>query len=217
MRLRNETVLSGLMVLAMAGLGLWGHFALPDALIAIHYNFQGQADGFAPRDQALLIMPAVALVLHLALFSVVPAIARKGELLSRSSAAYGSICLATIALLTKLHMALVLAAAGTPVSPVTVTTLGGGLLLVVIGNYLPKARRNHFIGIRTPWTLADERVWDKTHRLAGPLLMAGGLAIVGAVFVVPFERLAAVFIAGWAAPLVISLVYSWWVHRAARD
>lgn len=217
MRLRTETVLSGVMVLAMAGLGLWGHFILPDAPIAIHYGFNGQADGFAPRDQALMLLPGVALCLHLALFSVVPAIARKGELLARSSAPYGATCLATIALLTTLYIAMVLAAAGLPVSPVTVTTLGGGLLLVVTGNYLPKARRNHFIGIRTPWTLADERVWDKTHRFAGPLLMVGGLAVVAATLVVSPERLGAVFIAGWAVPLVIILAYSWWTHRALRD
>lgn len=217
MRLRTETILSGLMVLTMAGLGVWSHFTLPDAPIAIHYNLKGQADGFAPRDQALILLPGVALCLHLGLFSVVPAIARKGELLSRSSTPYGATCLATVALLTTLYIAMVLAAAGLPVSPVTVTTLGGGLLLVVTGNYLPKARRNHFIGIRTPWTLADERVWDRTHRLAGPLLMVGGLAIVVAAFFVPPDRLGAVFIAGWTVPLVIILAYSWWAHRALRD
>jgi uncharacterized membrane protein len=216
MRLRTETVLSGLMVLVMAGFGLWGHFGLPDVPIAIHYDIHGQADGFAPRDQAMLVLPGLALCLHLGLFSLLPVIARNGELLSRSSVAYGAVGLATIALLTTLHIALVLNAAGLPVSPVTVTTLGGGLLLVVTGNYLPKARRNHFIGVRTPWTLADERVWDKTHRFAGPLLMLGGVAIVVATFVAPPALLSLAFMAGWAVPVVIILAYSWWVHLTLR-
>lgn len=96
------------------------------------------------------------------------------------------------------------------------TTLGGGLLLIVTGNYLPKARRNHFVGIRTPWTLADERVWDKTHRFAGPVLMLGGVAIAVATFVVPPALLSQVFMIGWAVPIVIILAYSWWVHRTLR-
>lgn len=217
MRLKTETVLSGLMVLAMAGIGVWGHFALPDIPIAIHYGYAGEADGFAPRDHALAIMPGLALCLHLALFAIVPAIARNGELMTRSSAAYGATGLATIALLTALHIAMVLKAAGVPVDIKTVTMLGGGLLLIVTGNYLPKARRNHFIGVRTPWTLADERVWDKTHRFAGPLLMLGGAGIVAATFLLPPAVLSIAFMVGWAVPIVTILVYSWWVHRALRD
>lgn len=214
MRLRTETVFSGLMVLVMVGAGVWGHFNLPDIPIAIHYGLNGQADGFAPRDQALAILPGLALCLHLGLFAILPVIARDGELLSRSSAAYGAIGLATIALLTTLHIALVLNAFGPGISPVMMSGLGGGLLLVVTGNYLPKARRNHFIGIRTPWTLGDERVWDKTHRFAGPLLMLGGAGILVATFFFPPAQLGMVFIAGWAVPIVITLLYSWWIHRA---
>jgi uncharacterized membrane protein len=214
MRLRTETVLSGLMVLVMAGAGVWGHFNLPDMPIAVHYGLNGQADGFAPRDHALAILPGIALCLHLGLFAVLPVMARDGELLSRSSIAYGAIGVATIALLTTLHMALVLNASGLSISPVMMSGLAGGLLLVVTGNYLPKARRNHFIGIRTPWTLADEHVWDKTHRFAGPLLMLGGVGIVAATFLIPPAQLGMVFMAGWAVPIMIILVYSWWVHRA---
>ena len=53
------------------------------------------------------------------------------------------------------------------------------LLLAVLGNYLPKTRYNYVMGVRTPWTLSDERVWDQTHRLAGPLMMAGGVVVMG--------------------------------------
>lgn len=103
----------------MAGFGVWGHFTLPETPMAVHYNIQGQADGFAPRDQALLMLPGLAFCLHLGLFFVLPMIARNGELMSRSSAPYGAICFATIALLATLHIAMVLSASGVPVSPVT--------------------------------------------------------------------------------------------------
>jgi uncharacterized membrane protein len=53
-----------------------------------------------------------------------------------------------------------------------------GLLLIVLGNFMSKFTRNFFIGIRTPWTLASEEVWFRTHRLGGRLFVVAGLILV---------------------------------------
>jgi uncharacterized membrane protein len=58
-----------------------------------------------------------------------------------------------------------------------------GLLFFIIGSMLRKAKRNWFIGIRTPWTLSSDSVWDKTHQIGGLLFMATGvLAVIGGFF-----------------------------------
>jgi uncharacterized membrane protein len=58
-----------------------------------------------------------------------------------------------------------------------------GLLFIFIGFMLRKAKRNFFIGIRTPWTLSNDRVWDETHRIGSILFMASGiLAFIGGIF-----------------------------------
>jgi len=58
-----------------------------------------------------------------------------------------------------------------------------GFLFIFIGYMLGKAKRNWFIGIRTPWTLSSDTVWDKTHQLAGKLFIASGiLAMLGIFF-----------------------------------
>jgi uncharacterized membrane protein len=58
-----------------------------------------------------------------------------------------------------------------------------GVLFIAIGSMLRKAKRNFFIGIRTPWTLSSDRVWDETHRIGALLFMASGvLAIIGSFF-----------------------------------
>ena len=62
--------------------------------------------------------------------------------------------------------------------------LTGGFLIVA-GNVLGKIRWNHTLGIRTPWTLGDERVWDKTHRFGGWAFVAGGVLLLGATFALP--------------------------------
>jgi uncharacterized membrane protein len=58
-----------------------------------------------------------------------------------------------------------------------------GVLFIFIGVLMRKAKRNFFIGIRTPWTLSSDRVWDETHRIGAILFMASGaLAILGGFF-----------------------------------
>jgi len=53
-----------------------------------------------------------------------------------------------------------------------------GVLLIAVGNYLGKARRNAVFGVRTPWTLADATVWDRTHRFTGVAMVLGGLVLI---------------------------------------
>lgn len=50
-----------------------------------------------------------------------------------------------------------------------------GLLFLVVGNYLPKCRQNHTIGIRVPWTFRSEENWNATHRFGGKVWVIGGL------------------------------------------
>lgn len=85
-----------------------------------------------------------------------------------------------------------------------------GLLFVVIGNYLPKARQNYTIGIRIPWTLANETNWNRTHRLAGFLWVAGGVLML-LMALTGFIRMPLFF----GIILVMTLVpcvYSFWLY-----
>lgn len=50
-----------------------------------------------------------------------------------------------------------------------------GLMFALIGNYLPKCKHNYSFGIKTPWTLASENVWNKTHRMAAPIWIVCGV------------------------------------------
>ena len=54
---------------------------------------------------------------------------------------------------------------------------GIGVLFMIIGNYLPKCKQNYTMGIKLPWTLDDEENWNRTHRFAGFLWVAGGVVI----------------------------------------
>jgi len=213
MFLKTEKILTLVLWLVMAGIGLWGHLTLPDGPIAVHFGIDGTPNGFMPRDTGLMFMPGMALVLMILLLWIVPAVMPKSAPLERSGAAYGATMLATFALLTAVQAMLVLTAKGIAVDQIRIATIGVGLLLIIIGNYLPKTRRNYVMGLRTPWALSDERVWDKTHRFAGPVFMLGGLAAIGGAFAgQPETRFAVLMVAG-LVPAVVSFVYSYWIAR----
>jgi len=87
-----------------------------------------------------------------------------------------------------------------------------GLIWMVIGNFLGQVRFNYFFGIRTPWTLADEEVWRRTHRLAAPLwVIAGGLMLISAFL--PGWMSVGVLVAAIILTAMIPAVYSLIVYR----
>ena len=99
--------------------------------------------------------------------------------------------------------------------PNSVRLISVGLLLMVIGNALPKSRPGVFIGIRTPWTITDTDNWIATHRLGGQLTMLAGLVIaLSAVLPIDPQWRVVLFFGCLAGMVVPPLIYSWWFwHR----
>lgn len=87
-----------------------------------------------------------------------------------------------------------------------------GVLFVVIGNYLPKVKQNLFLGIKLPWTYADEENWNKTHRMTGKLWVAGGLILVINAFLQIQGVDITVMILMAVVPLIYSYLYSRRLH-----
>ncbi len=88
-----------------------------------------------------------------------------------------------------------------------------GFFYVLLGNYFPTIKHNYFMGIRTPWTLEKEEVWKKTHQMAGPLWMIGGLLIVFVCFLIKGELAFTLFMTVTMIIAIIPLVYSYVVYK----
>ena len=85
-----------------------------------------------------------------------------------------------------------------------------GLMLLVVGNYLPKCRQNYTVGIKVPWTLASKENWDATHRLAGKLWVAGGVVILLLAiqpWIPAFPMSLVIMLAVTFVPMIYSFVY----------
>ena len=138
------------------------------ARIPVHWNVDGQIDGWAARPGAFF-GPAMGLGLSL-LMKFLPYIDPRRRSYEKFGRAYDAFRLA-LALFALILQGVTLYAAfypdGLDVSRIITACVGA--LLCVAGNYMPKFRHNYFCGIRTPWTLASETCWRRTHRFAGPL------------------------------------------------
>lgn len=143
--------------------------------VPLHWNVHGEVDGWGPRGLMMVLGPG-AMLAELAIFALLPVLSPKRFEIESFARTYLRIMLAAV--LAGGYITAVLLFAGvTGHVDVSAALLGGvSVLLVFIGNLMGKVRRNFFVGIRTPWTLASERVWYATHRLAGKTIVATGIA-----------------------------------------
>ena len=146
------------------------------ATIPTHWDFSGQPNGWSSRLWGAWLIP-IFLLGMLALVRILPRIDPRGSNYAKFGGAFEAIIDSIMLFMLALHIVALRAALGHPVQMQRILPLGIGVLLIVIGNLLPRARPNWFVGIRTPWTLSSDRVWEKTHRFGGRVFVAGGLTI----------------------------------------
>ncbi|HMH84360.1 MAG TPA: SdpI family protein [Gemmatimonadaceae bacterium] len=154
---------------------------LPE-IIPTHWNMDGQPDDWSSRAFGALITPVILLFVW-GFVRVLPAIDPRGANYAKFGGAFEAIFDSLMLFLLGMHIVLLRAGLGYPVQIQRIAPFGIGVLLIVIGNLLPRCRPNWFVGIRTPWTLSSDRVWEKTHRIGGRLFVAAGFLIaVAALF-----------------------------------
>ncbi len=154
-----------------------GVFPFLPPIVPTHWNAAGQVDHYTSKWVNTLAFPALGIFIYL-LFRYIVAIGpRLGGSASSMANAHVRSVLQVALLLFFLIVQLLMTAVslGVAVDFALVMNLAVSVLFIVIGNYLGKVRRNFWIGVRTPWTLASSFVWERTHRLGGWLFVAAGL------------------------------------------
>ena len=156
---------------SLVGCVFWNQ--LPEE-IPTHFNLLGQADGYNHKMSAIFGLPTLMLLMHwLLLFIMIKDpkssnISSKIQLLIYWTIPFVS-CLLMISIFGEFL--------GYSMMSGLLAQIFMGVVMIVIGNYLPKTHRNYIIGIRLPWTLENDENWRKTHRLAGKIWVLGGLLL----------------------------------------
>ena len=164
----------------IAGLLLWNR--LPEQM-ASHWNANDQVNGYTSKFWGVFMVPLMTLGMFL-LFLVIPVIDPLKANIARFRGIFNLFILFVIGFMIYIYAITLLWNLGYTGFGMSRAMLPAmGLLFILVGYLLRQSKRNWFIGIRTPWTLSSDYVWDKTHQLGAILFMASGvLAFIGGFF-----------------------------------
>ncbi len=191
------------LVVAVFGASLWFYPELPDR-IPTHWNAAGQPNRYGPRS-AVFLMPAMMTLIVL-FFRGLPWLSPRRFGVDKFQSTFLFIMVATTGMFAYIHVVMLWTILHPPLRMDRALLGGICVFLALLGNVMGKVRRNFWIGVRTPWTLADERVWDATHRLAGRVMVAGGLIGAAVAFAGGTKAAIWVLVATLLVPVVYSLV-----------
>jgi uncharacterized membrane protein len=183
---------------------------LPDQ-IPTHWDARGQVNDYTSRAWGVWLMPVILLAMAIILPRL-PEIDPRRENYEKFRPSYDLVIDAVMTLLAVMHVMMLGAALGWAVHMERVAPLLVGVMLAVIGNVLPRARPNWLFGIRTPWTLTNDRVWERTHRLGGLLFVVAGILLAISAFAIPSAFLPAIIVCVSLAA-IIPVVYSYFAWR----
>ena len=164
----------------LAGVVLWNQ--LPDPM-ASHWNANDEVDGYMSKFWGVFLMPLITLGM-LVLFLVLPNIDPLKANIAQFRESFNLFIVLIVAFMLYIYgLTLAWSLGHQDFNMSTAMLPFMGVLFIAIGFMLRKAKRNFFIGIRTPWTLSSDTVWDKTHQLGSVLFMASGaFTIIGGFF-----------------------------------
>jgi uncharacterized membrane protein len=144
------------------------------ATIPTHWNARGQVDGRGAKQWAAFALPALMAGM-MGFFALLPWLSPRKFEVDGSRATYLFVMVLTVGLFGYIHALSLLAGLRGGMEVGRALVAGMMLFFAAMGNVMGKLRRNFYIGIRVPWTLASDRVWNDTHRLAAWLWVACGL------------------------------------------
>ena len=210
MNLRQSILIAGLLVGGGAAIAVWAYLALPeDAVIAIGWHgLDGRRHETMPKLFGLALIPAISIMVVTSL-ALAPLRARDRKGFESALPAYGLLITSLAGLFLVTEGAIIARAQDPAFDVIRWVFLACAVLLVLIGNTLGKVRHNVLLGVRTPATRKDARVWDKTQRFTGRVMVVGAVALAAISFFAPDHRLLiAALVAAAAGPLVAGSIYA---------
>lgn len=202
----------GILILIVLGfaLGLFFYPSLPDR-VPIHWNFKGEIDGYGSKFLGAFLIPLVNLGMYL-LFLVLPYIDPKRKNYESFQSTYQYVKYLLIIFFLGLEVTTLLIATGSVVNTTIFMQIAVSLLFILLGNVMGRFKHNYFVGIKTPWTLANKEVWRKTHRMAAPIWVIAGIINILLTFTgVNFNGIDFIIII--AVIVIVPTVYSYIIYK----
>ncbi len=181
--------------------------SLPEQ-VPLHWNIKGETDNYGSKWELLFVLGGMQLFTYL-LFLLLPKIAAKRNNIKLMGSNFYKMRLLMQVFISSLFVIILLASAD--IMDISVNTMIASVLaifMLLFGNYMTSIRPNYFMGIRTPWTLANEKVWKKTHLLGGRLWVLAGIFGLLSLLILPNQIAFGVVIGLMVVPMLIASIYS---------
>lgn len=168
---RKQTFKIGLVLLFIPiVIGLFVYSEMPD-MMPTHFDFNNEPDSYSSKEFALFGLPLLMIGIYLFTYFIVNADPRR----KYQNDKILNVTFLTIPVISILVTLLTISSSrgNTPDIGLWINVLIS-IIFIFLGNYLPKTKRNYTVGIKIPWTLHSDKVWEKTHRFGGKVFVIGG-------------------------------------------
>jgi len=182
-------------ILISFAIGIYLYTQVPESL-ASHWNEKGQVNAYMPKFWGLFLMPIISVALFL-LFIAIPKIDPLKQNIAKFRKHFDRFVILVMLFLFYIYLLTIFWNLGFSFNLIRALVPAFAILIYYVGVLLENTKRNWFIGIRTPWTMSSDKVWEKTHKLGGKLFkITGGVSLFGIVF------------AGFAFYLIVLLIFA---------
>jgi uncharacterized membrane protein len=147
----------------------------------MHWNYRGEVDRYMAKEKGIYILPFLTLGLTL-FFPLLQKIDPRKEKYQQFRKPWEIFQLLFVVFFAYIYFISLYIALHPDLSMNTFMLSGIGVLFIVLGNYMGKIRQNYFVGIKTPWTLHNEMIWNKTHRLGAWCFVLGGFVFLAEAY-----------------------------------
>ena len=200
------------LILVSLILSIYFYPSMPDKM-ASHWNSSGEVDGFMSKNFVLFLFPVISLFIGL-LLMYIPRIDPLKQNFKSFEKEYDLFVLTFLVFFISIQLFVIYWNLGYHRDIRLIISMSLSILFIVIGLMLKKTKRNFFVGIRTPWTLSSDVVWDKTHKIGGYLFILLGFIFAFSLFLKEFSIhiiLSSIFI------VIVSLfIYSYIIFKRLK-
>lgn len=189
---------------------------LPDQ-VPLHWNFQGEVDQYGDKFTLVWIVLLINIPIYL-LMLFLPRISAKQESIERMGKKYYRLRLILQLFISALVLVILLASSGSTDIPIErLLSYCFLFFMLLFGNYMGSIRQNHFMGIRTPWTLENEEVWKKTHQLGAKLWIGGAIIGFITLFFLPNNWALMSVVGLMVIPMILAAIYSFVIFKQLKN
>lgn len=204
-KLRKDSIISIILAFSIVVIFNLLFYDKMPAELPTHWNFQGQADKYSSRFDAMVFTQVFLAIMNIFLCFMVdndPRNKKQNNFVMTLSK------LAMPLIMLVVYVITVMVGLGREIRVSVVIPLFLGILIIAIGNYLPKIKRNYTMGIKLPWTLNSDENWRRTHRFGGLCFIFMGLCF----FATPFVKSELIIIIAMAIVVVLPAIYSYYLY-----